>query len=191
MSDQGPMPPPDQAPEPLPPPPPATLAAPGPLANWGDRVVAVLVDAIAVLAIYVVIWIVALIVGALSDTLGALVLIIGYLGTLAYSFFYIGLLEGETGQSPGKAVMGLKVVRLPDGSLLGVGGGIGRRFAHILDGFCFIGYLFPLFDPLRQTFADKIMSTVVLRDQQRKPFNLDLFVRRPTTGSADPPSDNT
>jgi hypothetical protein len=26
---------------------------------------------------------------------------------------------------------------------------------------CFVGYLFPLWDPKRQTIADKIMTTVV------------------------------
>jgi len=34
---------------------------------------------------------------------------------------------------------------------------------HIVDGLSlFIGYLWPLWDKKRQTFADKIMSTVVV-----------------------------
>ena len=40
-----------------------------------------------------------------------------------------------------------------------------RDLAHIVDSvICYIGYLFPLWDARRQTFADKIMSTVVLSE---------------------------
>ncbi len=40
--------------------------------------------------------------------------------------------------------------------------------AHFLDSLaCYVGWLWPLWDPKRQTFADKIMSTVVV--EQRKP----------------------
>lgn len=36
-----------------------------------------------------------------------------------------------------------------------------RQIAHIVDGIIrYVGYLFPLWDPRRQTLADKIMSTV-------------------------------
>src|SRR5687768_9422034 len=160
--------------------------APGPLASWGDRVVATLIDAAAVLAGYIVVWLLALIIGIVSDALGTLVLVLGYLVLSVYSF-YLGYLEGETGQSPGKAITGLKVVRATDGQLIGGGMGIVRKLAHILDGICLIGYLFPLFDPMKQTFADKIMTTVVLRDQQKRPFSIDLF-RPPGMVKTSPPA---
>ena len=35
-----------------------------------------------------------------------------------------------------------------------------RDITHIVDGFFYLGYLWPLWDPKRQTFADKICSTV-------------------------------
>ena len=148
--------------------------APGPLASWGDRVVATLIDALAQLGGFIVVWILASIIGAVSDALGVAVLVLGYLVLTAYGF-YLGFLEGETGQSPGKAITGLKVVRATDGQLIGGGMGVVRKLAHFLDGICLIGYLFPLFDPMKQTFADKIMTTVVLRDQQKRPFSIDLF----------------
>ena len=148
--------------------------APGPLASWGDRVIATLIDAVALIAGYIVVFILSAIIGAVSDALGGLVLILGYLVLSVYSF-YLGFLEGETGQSPGKAITGLKVVRATDGQLIGGGMGVVRKLAHLLDGICFIGYLFPLFDPMRQTFADKIMTTVVLRDQQKRAFSIDLY----------------
>jgi uncharacterized RDD family membrane protein YckC len=40
---------------------------------------------------------------------------------------------------------------------------IGRSFVHIIDGIpCYLGYLWPLWDAKKQTFADKIMGTVVV-----------------------------
>ncbi|MDQ1647203.1 MAG: hypothetical protein QOJ50_3387, partial [Cryptosporangiaceae bacterium] len=47
---------------------------------------------------------------------------------------------------------------------IGIGRTIRRDFAHIVD--CFpwgIGVLWPLWDAKRQTFADKIMNTVVVK----------------------------
>ena len=38
-----------------------------------------------------------------------------------------------------------------------------RQLAHILDGIpCYIGYLWPLWDAKRQTFADKVIGTYVI-----------------------------
>ena len=48
-----------------------------------------------------------------------------------------------------------------------IGGGMSfvRQLLHIVDGLpCYIGYLWPLWDDKRQTFSDKIMTTVVVRD---------------------------
>ena len=41
---------------------------------------------------------------------------------------------------------------------------IARYFLHIVDSLaCYIGYLWPLWDEKRQTFSDKIVSSVVVR----------------------------
>ena len=41
-----------------------------------------------------------------------------------------------------------------------------RALAHFLDGLvCAIGFLFPLWDTKKQTFADKIAKTVVIDEQ--------------------------
>jgi hypothetical protein len=38
-----------------------------------------------------------------------------------------------------------------------------RDIVHLLDSLpCYIGFLWPLWDAKRQTFADKILSTVVV-----------------------------
>jgi hypothetical protein len=39
--------------------------------------------------------------------------------------------------------------------------------AHILDSLpCYLGYLWPLWDAKRQTFADKVMGTVVIEQKK-------------------------
>ncbi|WP_238176989.1 RDD family protein [Kribbella sp. VKM Ac-2566] len=39
-----------------------------------------------------------------------------------------------------------------------------RQLTHSIDGFaCYIGYLWPLWDRRRQTFADKINNTYVIK----------------------------
>jgi uncharacterized RDD family membrane protein YckC len=79
-------------------------------------------------------------------------------------FLAIGYLNGAQGQTPGKRIVGIKLVRDADGALLGAGLGIVREICHILDSLaCLVGWLWPLWDNKNQTFADKLMSTVVLK----------------------------
>ncbi len=72
--------------------------------------------------------------------------------------------EGTTGQTPGKKALGISVLRELDGRPLGFGMAFVRRLCHGLDGAaCYIGYLWPLWDDKKQTFADKILNSVVVR----------------------------
>ncbi|MEU3461504.1 RDD family protein [Streptomyces sp. NPDC006733] len=72
--------------------------------------------------------------------------------------------EGSTGQTPGKKICGIHLLREADGQVLGFGMAFVRRLCHALDGMaCYIGYLWPLWDEKNQTFADKIMHTVVVK----------------------------
>lgn len=71
--------------------------------------------------------------------------------------------EGNTGQTPGKKAMGIRVVREMNGQPLGFGLALGRKFCHILDSPCCVGFLWPLWDEKRQTFADKVVATVVVK----------------------------
>lgn len=164
-------PPPDM---PAVPPPPGDT--PGPLAEWADRVVATLLDFIIILGIYIVVWVAGSIIGVVSDVLSVLVQTLGYLAGTVYGL-YLGYLEGTRGQSPGKAIQGLKVVRASDGGLVGGGVGVVRRIAHVVDAvICYIGFLFPLWDPKKQTIADKLLETVVLKDQEKRPLGPDIFL---------------
>lgn len=79
-------------------------------------------------------------------------------------FLYFGYLTGTTGQTPGRKVVGITVRRESDGQLLGAGAGIGRGFLHILDALpILLGYFWPIWDTKNQTFADKIIGSVVVK----------------------------
>ena len=74
------------------------------------------------------------------------------------------LQNSRTGQSIGKSVMGTYVVRESDGQYIGGGMAIGRSLLHIVDVIpCLVGLLWPLWDAKKQTFADKIVGTVVVK----------------------------
>ncbi len=151
-------------------------AAPGPLAEWADRVIATLIDAAFVLAAGIVVFIVGAILGVVSGVLRTLVDSLGYLALTVYGL-YLGYLEGIRGQSPGKAIRGLKVISQANGELIGGGMGVVRKLAHVVDSIiCYIGYLFPLWDPNKQTIADKLVQTVVLKDQERRPLSAEIFM---------------
>ena len=83
---------------------------------------------------------------------------------LAYMIWNYGYRQGRTGQSIGKQVMKFKVVSEKSGQPIGFGMSLVRQLAHGIDSLiCYIGYLFPLWDPKRQTIADKMVSTVCVR----------------------------
>ncbi|WP_067531031.1 RDD family protein [Nocardia crassostreae] len=97
------------------------------------------------------------------SAVGWILLLLGWAIALGGTVF-LGYTEGTTGQTPGKKVVGLRTIREADGQLLGAGAGVGRKFAHIVDGLpCYIGYLWPLWDAKKQTFADKIVKSIVVK----------------------------
>ncbi|ROO90957.1 serine/threonine protein kinase [Actinocorallia herbida] len=94
----------------------------------------------------------------LTDPQAAAMLIVWALIYLLY-----GAMEGVLGYSPGKGLLRLQVVDERTGRTLGAARGVARVFAQILNWWtCFIGYLWPLWDPKKQTFADKICTAKVL-----------------------------
>ena len=132
--------------------PPATGPVRGNYADWGTRVLSGLID-------FVGPGIVAGLLFVINDTLGWL----AYLAALAWAV-YNAYLGGQTGQSYGKKQVGTRLLSEQSGQPIGGGMGIARYFLHIVDGLpCYLGYLWPLWDSKRQTFADKILKTVVVK----------------------------
>ena len=102
--------------------------------------------------------------GEWNDSGTALLVIGGLLFLLPVIFFIwnVFLRQGKTGYTLGKGILGMKLIHEADGQPIGAGMAFVRQLCHILDAFCYIGYLWPLWDAKRQTFADKIIKTVVI-----------------------------
>jgi uncharacterized RDD family membrane protein YckC len=141
---------------------PQPTGAPAPLADWGTRALGFLID-----------WVPLAILNAVLFRVTLFNVLAGLAG-LAY-VAYLGHLDGITGQTPGKAIMGTRLVN-EKGELIGSGAGIGRKFAHIVDGLvCGLGWLLPLIDAKRQTIADKLLQTYVVTGAEKKAFAIDLW----------------
>lgn len=142
------------------PPPSEPVDAPGSggpqftLSPWSKRALAYLIDMGIIFGIYIV--------GLIFDAaINGLILLFA-LGAIGFGFWQLAQ-QGQTGQTIGKRVIGIKLVREVDAQVVGVGLSIGRSFVHIIDAIpCYIGFLFPLWDPKRQTLADKVLQTVVI-----------------------------
>lgn len=143
-------------------------------AHWGLRVAALLLDLLA----YIPYW-----VGAFASELlstpgydlygqpttvatpaGSGALVLGGLVSLGLWVWNRGVQQARTGQSWGKKALGLRLVRQETGETVGVARALLRDLAHWFD--CWLlglGFWFPLWDSKRQTFADKMTSTVSVR----------------------------
>lgn len=94
---------------------------------------------------------------------GAVIAFLGILLIWAIQIWNYCIRQGKTGQSIGKKVMHTKLVSEASGQPIGAGRAFVRMLCHFLDSLlCYLGFLWPLWDAKRQTFADKIMSTVVV-----------------------------
>jgi uncharacterized RDD family membrane protein YckC len=130
----------------------APIAASVPYANWGQRAGAYLIDVLPVVVLdYIGIHIGFLIYGLFA------------LAGLVYTGYNRWFLAGTTGQSYGKKALGLKLISEQTGQPIGPLMAFVRDICHFLDSIaCLIGWLFPLWDAKRQTFADKIIGTIVV-----------------------------
>lgn len=73
----------------------------------------------------------------------------------------------QSGQSLSKRVLDIRLESATDTMVVGVGSTFAREIVHVLDQFMFLGYLRPLWDPERRTFADGLMGTRVVSDSLR------------------------
>jgi Mce-associated membrane protein len=74
------------------------------------------------------------------------------------------VLQAMTGWTPGKLVVGIRVVRERSSGPAGLWTTLVRWVLHLLDAILLIGYLRPLWHARRQTFADGIAHTVVVQE---------------------------
>lgn len=85
-----------------------------------------------------------------------------WLAGLGYALWNVGLRQGRTGASVGKGLFAIRVLDVTTLEPVGFWRSVIRQLAHVVDVVPLgLGLLWPLWDRRRQTFADKLSSTVV------------------------------
>ena len=83
---------------------------------------------------------------------------------LFYLFYYIGHLQGRGGGTPGKRIIGLRLVKSGTNEVVGMGRAVGRRLGEIISGIpCYLGYFWMLWDDKNQTWHDKMVDSEVIK----------------------------
>jgi uncharacterized RDD family membrane protein YckC len=168
--------------------PPAAIARPRTdYASWGRRVLAMLIDQapslVGSIVLMVAYWMTIVIItqqgtnGSTPPNFRPVLLpaIIGgglALAGLGWEIYNRWIVAGKTGQSLGKRIMKISLVSEQTGQPIGPLNAFCRDLVHILDGAAYVGYLWPLWDDKRQTFADMLMKTVVLDARRGTPSSI-------------------
>ena len=117
-------------------------------ASFGTRFIAALVDGILVGIVNVII---------------ARVTGIPFVGFLISFGYYTYLEGGETGQTFGKRVMGIRVADKTTGASIGYGRAMVRWIGRLVSGIALgLGYLWMLWDDESQTWHDKMAECLVV-----------------------------
>ncbi|MFL6160090.1 MAG: RDD family protein [Marmoricola sp.] len=148
---------------------PVTSQPDEPYASWGLRVAASLVDAGIQLPFVVFNLITASVAtdpdsGPVTQILMLVLGLVSAVASLVFSIWNLYVRQGRCGASLGKQCFGLLLISGVDARPIGGVSVFVRSLMHALDALPLgLGYLWPLVDRRRQTFADKVMNTVVLR----------------------------
>lgn len=149
-------------------------------ASWGGRIGAYFARALPVSLLFVPVWVLLLSSTATTtsttadgfarvtvDGPGAGALLIAF---AVYALMFLVqvrmmIQRGRLGYDFGDAVAGQRLVRDGSGMPLGSGWSVfGRSLLHIVDALpCYAGFFAPLWTAKKQTFADSIMGTVVVK----------------------------
>jgi len=125
----------------------------GPRADFWYRLGGFLID-------WVVLYVVSLVIGLVfRGNLVSQILISLAVG-IAYSVYFIG---SSSGQTPGMRLLNIRVIDAETGGRVDYGRAFIRYLVAIVSGLvCYVGYLWMLWDPERQTWHDKVASTFVV-----------------------------
>lgn len=95
----------------------------------------------------------------------AAAILLGLLALAGALVYYAKLEGGPSGQTVGKKALGIKVVDATTGGPIGGGRAVGRYlFKSFISGnLCFLGYLWSLWDGRKQTWHDKVVTSVVIK----------------------------
>ena len=146
-----------------------------PLADWGPRAGAFLLDSL-ITAVPVIIGYGVFIANIASragntypdddpETWAILVFLLSIAVSFGLGLWNRVFRQGRTGQSVGKSVLNLKLVDSRSFQPIGAGKAFLREFlSGLFNNACFLNLLWPLWDDQKQTWHDKVISTYVVRD---------------------------
>ena len=136
------------------PPPGGTPAGPsGPRADFWYRLGGFLID-------WVILYVVSLVIGLVFRGNIVSQILISLAVGIAYSVYFIG---SSSGQTPGMRLLNIRVIDTATGGRVDYGRAFVRYLVAIVSGLaCYIGYLWMLWDPEKQTWHDKVASTFVV-----------------------------
>jgi uncharacterized RDD family membrane protein YckC len=102
-----------------------------------------------------------------ASTIGQLSVALAGIVAFAYLIWNLGYRQGTTGSSIGKSIMKFKIVSEKTGQPIGFGMSLVRELIYLVAAAAcgilwLVAVLFPLWDPKRQTLADKIINTIAL-----------------------------
>lgn len=119
-----------------------------------------------------------------SERTITVVTILGVIVSIFFLILYFLILWMLAGQTIGKAIMGLRIVRT-DGERINLRRAVIRLAGYWLSAILFLGYLWALVDSRRQTWHDKLAGTLVIyadpfRERQtgRLQSRLDAYQKR-------------
>jgi uncharacterized RDD family membrane protein YckC len=142
--------------------PPPTHSTPrgptGPRAGFWVRVGALIIDLLIVGGVGIVLVIIGAAAG--SSALEVIGWLIFVLGSIAYDIYFHGK---PAGQTVGKRALGIRVIDFSTGGPIGYGRAALRYVGRFISGtFCYLGYLWMLWDKEKQTWHDKMANDVVV-----------------------------
>lgn len=87
-----------------------------------------------------------------------------WLAQLVIAVVYYAHFHGKTGQTIGKKAVGIAVVDIRSGAPIGTGRAVGRYFGSLVSMIpCLLGYLWAAWDSDKQTWHDKMVSSIVIQ----------------------------
>lgn len=132
-------------------------------AEWSQRALSSVIDITIVIGGLVLVLLLSLVLGLIAHRLGDLVRLVGLLAVIAVTTRNQIIIQGNSGQSIGKKQIGIMLISERTSQPLGPLMTSVRQIAHVLDWICLIGYLWPLWDEKKQTFADRIVKSIVIK----------------------------
>ncbi len=148
-----------------------------PLADWGPRAGAYLIDSL-ISSVPVLIGYGVFLANIVSradnpypddnpQAYAIVILLLGLAISLGLGLWNRVFRQGRTGQSVGKSVLHLKLVDATYFQPVGAGKAFLREFlSGLFNNACFLNLLWPLWDDQKQTWHDKVMTTYVIKSDQ-------------------------